>query len=252
MAGCEWEKSLFISHPLPASRHPPGGLGASMHRHFDKDIEEIKDLLLRMGAMVEDAISESIRALLERDTSLAEEVIRNDDRIDQMELEIDRRTLELMAKMQPAAVDLRFVAAMMKITPELERIADLAQDVCERVIELNREPALKAMIAIPRLAQDAQAMVRQSLDAFVRADGNLARRVIAQDDSIDQQTEQSFRELLTYMLEDPRNISRAIRLTFVGKYFERMADGATNICEMVVYLAEGKMIKHATGMLNNG
>src|SRR6201997_1502697 len=223
-----------------------------MHRHFDNDIEQIKDLLLRMGAMVEDAISESIRALLERDTSLAEEVIRNDDRIDQMELEIDRRTLELMAKMQPAAVDLRFVAAMMKITPELERIADLAQDVCERVIELNREPALKAMIAIPRLAQDAQAMVRQSLDAFVRGDGMLARQVIAMDDSIDQQTEQSFRELLTYMLEDPRNISRAIRLTFIGKYFERMADGATNICEMVVYLAEGKMIKHATGMLNNG
>lgn len=223
-----------------------------MHRHFDKDIEEIKDLLLRMGAMVEDAISESIRALLERDTSLAEEVIRNDDRIDQMELEIDRRTLELMAKMQPAAVDLRFVATMMKITPELERIADLAQDVCERSIELNREPQLKAMIAIPRLAQDAQAMVRQSLDAFVRGDGSLARQVIAMDDSIDQQTEQSFRELLTYMLEDPRNISRAIRLTFIGKYFERMADGATNICEMVVYLVEGKMIKHATGMLNNG
>src|SRR5437588_10212603 len=218
-----------------------------MHRHFDQDIEELKDLILRMGAMVEDAISESIRALLERDTPLAEDVIRNDDRIDQMELEIDRRTLELMAKMQPAAVDLRFVAAMMKITPELERIADLAQDVCERVIELNREPALKAMIAIPRLAQDAQAMVRHSLDAFVRGDGNLARQVIAQDDSIDQQTEQSFRELLTYMLEDPRNISRAIRLTFVGKYFERMADGATNICEMVVYLAEGKMIKHAAG-----
>jgi len=223
-----------------------------MHRHFDKDIEELKDLLLRMGAMVEDAIGESIRSLLERDTSLAEEVIRNDDRIDQMELEIDRRTLELIAKMQPAAVDLRFVASIMKITPELERIADLAQDVCERVIELNREPVLKAMIAIPRLAQDAQAMVRQSLDAFVRGDGMLARQVIAMDDSIDQQTEQSFRELLTYMLEDPRNISRAIRLTFVGKYFERMADGATNICEMVVYLVEGKMIKHATGMLNNG
>jgi phosphate transport system protein len=215
-----------------------------MHRHFDRDIEEIKDLLLRMGAMVEDAISESIRALLERDTALAEEVIRNDDRIDQMELEIDRRTLELIAKMQPAAVDLRFVAAIMKITPELERIADLAQDVCERVIELNREPQLKAMIAIPRLAQDAQTMVRQALDAFVRSDGSLARQVIAMDDSIDQQTEQSFRELLTYMLEDPRNISRAIRLTFIGKYFERMADGATNICEMVVYLVEGKMIKH--------
>ena len=216
-----------------------------MQRHFDRDIEDLKDLLLRMGAMVEDAITQSIRALLERDTSLAEEVIANDNRIDQMELEIDRLTLELIAKMQPAAVDLRFVAAIMKITPELERIADLAQDVCERVIELNREPPLKPMQAIPHLAQDAQTMVRQALDAFVRGDAALARQVIRQDDSIDQQTEQSFRELLTYMLEDPRNISRAIRLTFTGKYFERMADGATNICEMVVYLVEGKMIKHA-------
>lgn len=215
-----------------------------MQRHFDRDIEDLKDLLLRMGAMVEDAITQSIRALLERNTVLAEEVIANDSRIDQMELEIDRRTLELIAKMQPAAVDLRFVAAIMKITPELERIADLAQDVCERVIELNREPPLKPMQAIPRLAQDAQTMVRQALDAFVRGDAALARQVILHDDSVDQQTEQSFRELLTYMLEDPRNISRAIRLTFTGKYFERMADGATNICEMVVYLVEGKMIKH--------
>jgi phosphate transport system protein len=217
-----------------------------MQRHFDRDIEELKDLLLRMGAMVEDAIAQSIRALLERDSVLAEEVIANDSKIDQMELEIDRRTLELMAKMQPAAVDLRFVAAMMKITPELERIADLAQDVCERVIELNREPLLKPRSLLPRLAQETQAMVRQSLDSFVRGDVALARAVIAQDDNVDVMTEQSFRELLTYMLEDPRNISRAIRLTFIGKYFERMADGATNICEMVVYLVEGKMIKHAT------
>ncbi|HKB78783.1 MAG TPA: phosphate signaling complex protein PhoU [Thermoanaerobaculia bacterium] len=208
-------------------------------------MEEIKDCLLRMGAMVEDAIMQSIRGLLERDTSLAEEVIANDGRIDQMELEIDRRTLELIAKMQPAAIDLRFVAAIMKITPDLERIADLAQDVCERVIELNREPQIKPMTLIPRLAQEAQAMVRQALDAFVRGDAALARSVIARDDTVDQMTEQSFRELLTYMLEDPRNISRAIRLTFIGKYFERMADGATNICEMVVYLVEGKMIKHA-------
>jgi phosphate transport system protein len=222
-----------------------------MQRHFDKDIEELKDLLLRMGAMVEDSIMQSIRSLLERDTPLAEQVIANDDRIDQMELEIDRRTLELIAKMQPTAVDLRFVATVMKVTPELERIADLAQDVCERVIELNREPPLKAMIGIPRLAQDAQGMVRAALDALVRRDVSLARSVITQDDSIDQQTEQSFRELLTYMLEDPRNISRAIRLTFIGKYFERMADGATNICEMVVYLVEGKMIKHAYGTAHN-
>src|ERR1700730_10070310 len=145
-----------------------------MQRHFDRELGEIKDLLLRMGATVEDAISQSIRALLERDTTLAEEVIANDGRIDQMELEMDRRTLELIAKMQPAAVDLRFVAATMKITPELARIGDLAQDVCERVIELNREPPLKPMIAIPRLAHDAQTMVRQALDAFVRGDARLA------------------------------------------------------------------------------
>ena len=213
-------------------------------RHFDREIEHLKELLLRMGAMVEDAINESIRALLERDTAVAQRVIDSDTEIDRMELEIDQHTIELIAMMQPAAVDLRFVAAAMKITPELERVADLAVDVCERAIELNREPPLKPLIDIPRLARITQDMVRQSLDAFVRRDAALAREVIARDDEVDLLTEQSFRELLTYMLEDSRNISRAIRLTFIGKYFERMADGATNICEMIVFLAEGKVIKH--------
>ncbi len=216
-----------------------------MQRHFDRDIDHLKELLLRMGAMVEDSISQSIRALLERDTAVAEQVILADRGIDQMELDIDELTVELIAKMQPAAVDLRFVATAMKITPELERIADLAQDVCERAIELNREPPLKPLIDIPRLARISQEMVRQSLDAFVRGDAVLAREVIARDDEVDLLTEQSFRELLTYMLEDSRNISRAIRLTFIGKYFERIADGATNICEMVVFLVEGKVIKHS-------
>lgn len=214
-------------------------------RHFAKDIDEIKDLLLRMGALVEDAIQQSIRALLERDAALAEAVIANDDRIDQMEVALDERVIELIAKMQPTAIDLRFVAAVMKTTPELERIADLAQDVCERVLELVAEPPIKRLVQLPRLAEDAQAMVRQALDAFVRGDADLAREIIAQDDEVDQLTVDSFRVLLTYMLEDPRNISAAIRLTFIGKYFERMADGATNICEQVVYLVEGKIIKHA-------
>jgi phosphate transport system protein len=213
-------------------------------RHFDREIEHLKELVLRMGAMVEDSINESIRALLERDSAIAESVIGADDAIDEMELEIDQHTIELIAKMQPAAIDLRFVATAMKITPELERIADLAVDVCERAIELNREPPLKPLIDIPRLARMSQDMVRQALDAFVRRDPVLAREVIARDDEVDRITEQSFRELLTYMLEDSRNISRAIRLTFIGKYFERIADSATNICEMVVYLAEGKVIKH--------
>src|SRR5438477_9903087 len=215
-----------------------------IQRHFDKDIEEIKDLLLRMGAMVEDSMSQSIRALLERDSVLAEEVIAHDDEIDQMELTIDQMTFELMAKMQPTATDLRFVATIMKITPELERIADLAQDVCERVIELNREPQLRPTVQLPHLAESAQKMVRDALDSFVRGDAHLARQVIRNDDVVDQLTEDSFRTMLTYMLENPRNISPAIRLPFIGKYFERMADGATNICEMVVYLVEGKMIKH--------
>jgi phosphate transport system protein len=216
-----------------------------MLRHFDQDIDHLKELLLRMGAMVEDAISQSIRALLERDTSAAEEVIASDRAIDRMELEIDEHTVELIAKMQPAASDLRFVATAMKITPELERIADLAVDVCERAIELNREPQLKPLIDVPRLARIAQEMVRQSIDSFIRRDALLARQVIVRDDEVDLLTEQSFRELLTYMLEDSTNISRAIRLTFIGKYFERMADGATNICEMVVFLVEGKVIKHS-------
>jgi phosphate transport system protein len=215
-----------------------------IQRHFDRDIEEIKDLLLRMGAMVEESIQQSIRALLEGDLAVAEQVIANDDRIDQMEVQIDQHVIELIAKMQPAAGDLRFVATVMKITPELERIADLAQDVCERVTELSREPSIKPMVYLPRLAADTQTMVREALDAFVRGDAVLARKVIAQDDVVDQLTEDSFRALLTYMLENPRNISAAIRLTFIGKYFERMADGATNICEMVVYLVEGRMIKH--------
>ncbi len=214
-------------------------------RHFDTEIQKLKELLLRMGAMVEEQITLSIRALLERDAALAQQVIDGDTRIDRMELEIDQHTIELIAMMQPAAVDLRFVAAAMKITPELERIADLAVDVCERAIELSAEPPLKPLI--PRLARQAQEMVRLALDAFVKGDAALAREVIARDDEVDNLTEQSFRELLTYMLEDSRNISRAIRLTFVGKYFERMADGATNICEMVVYLVEGKVIKHSSG-----
>ena len=215
-----------------------------MQRHFDRDIEEIKELLLRMGGMVEQQMQDSIRALLDRDTDLAQHVIERDRDIDQMELIIDQKTIELMAVMQPAASDLRFVATIMKITPELERVADLAQDVCERAIELNREPALKPISQLPLLAENAQRMVREALDSFVRGDVELARKVIRQDDVVEQLTEDSFRSLLTYMLENPRNIASAIRLTFIGKYFERMADNATNICEMVVYLVEGKMIKH--------
>ncbi len=214
-------------------------------RTISHGLDELRDKILLLGGATESAVHRAIEALTERDSKLAKDVLEQDSVIDQMELEIDEHTVELIAKMQPTAVDLRFVATAMKITPELERIADLAVDVCERAVELNREPLLKPLIDIPRLARMAQDMVRQSLDSFVRRDAGLARQVIARDDEVDMLTEQSFRELLTYMLEDSRNISRAIRLTFFGKYFERMADAATNICEMVVYLVEGKVIKHS-------
>ncbi|MHB0972131.1 MAG: phosphate signaling complex protein PhoU [Thermoanaerobaculia bacterium] len=215
-----------------------------MTRHFDTNIDQLTELLLRMGGAVEASIADSIRALLERDTALAEDVISRDSEIDRMELEIDERTIELIAMMQPTAVDLRFVTTMMKITPDLERIADLAGDVCERAIELNREPELTKLVNIPLLAQVAQEMVHDALDSFVRRDADLARRVIARDDEADGLTEASFRNLLERMLDDPSSISRSIRLVFIGKYFERMADSATNICEMVVYLVEGNVIKH--------
>ncbi|HEY0787282.1 MAG TPA: phosphate signaling complex protein PhoU [Thermoanaerobaculia bacterium] len=216
-----------------------------MHRHFDTNIEQLTEMLLRLGSMVEEAIGSSIRALLERDSALAERVIARDDLIDRAELEIDAATVELIAKMQPAAVDLRFVTAVMKVTPELERIADLAVDICERAVELNREPQLKPFIDLPRLARIAEEMVRDALNAFVRRDAALARAVIARDDEADALTEAIFQELLGYMLADSRNITRAIRLTFIGKYLERMADSATNVAEMVVYLAEGRVVKHA-------
>jgi phosphate transport system protein len=215
-----------------------------MHRHFDDEIQQLVDLLLRMGAMVEDSVNSAIVALEERDVKLAEKVIEGDTAIDHLELEIDQLALLLMATKQPTASDLRLITTVMKVTPELERIADLAQDVCERVLEIGADRPLRSPDVMP-LARAAQRMLRDALDAFVRRDVVLAQTIIARDNEVDGMTEQSFREHLTYMMEDPRNISRAIRRTFIGKYFERIADGATNICELVVWLVEGKVIKHA-------
>jgi len=215
-----------------------------MHRHFDDEIGHLMDLLLRMGAEAEEAVALSIRAFEEGDVVLAEKVISRDDEVDRHELEVDQLALELIAKMQPAASDLRVIMTIMKAAPEIERIADLAQDVCERVLELGAEPALRNPDVLP-LARAAQRMLRDAIESLVRRDPVLAREVIARDDEVDQLTEQSFRAHLTYMLEDARTISRSIRRTFVAKYFERIADGATNICELVVWLVEGNVVKHA-------
>ncbi|MBI2214881.1 MAG: phosphate signaling complex protein PhoU [Acidobacteria bacterium] len=215
-----------------------------MHRHFDDDIGQLMEQLLRMGAEAEEAVMSSIRAFEERDVALAERVISRDDEVDRHELEVDQHALELIARMQPTASDLRVILTIMKAAPEIERIADLAQDVCERVVELGAEPAQKKPDVLP-LARAAQKMLHDALEALSSGDATLAREVIARDDLVDRLTEQSFREHLTFMLEDARNISRSIRCTFVAKYFERIADGATNISELVVWLVEGNVVKHA-------
>lgn len=214
-------------------------------RHFEEQLEHLSQKLVRLGAAVELAMDRSLTALVERDSDLARQVIEGDAEIDRLELEIDELCVELLALQQPMARDLRFIATAMKITPDLERIADHATNICERVIELNDEPPLKPLIDLPLMAKRAQEMVAQTLDAFMRRDADAARRVIGMDDEVDQRMHQLFRELLSYMLEDTRNITRALRLTFIAKYLERIGDQATNICEQIVYMTEARVIKHA-------
>jgi phosphate transport system protein len=215
-----------------------------MQRHFDEELTAVKEHILRMGALVEEQIHNAIKALVERDSDLAHHVIVNDHRVNTRDVEIDEECHRLIALHQPMARDLRFLTTAMKITTELERISDMAANISERTVELNQEPQLKPYIDIPRMAQWAQRMVKESLDAFVNRDSTLARKVCADDDFIDDLTKQVFRELLSYMIEDPQTTSRAIRVSFIAKYIERVADHATNIAEMVVYMVEGKIIRH--------
>jgi phosphate transport system protein len=218
-----------------------------MHRHFDDELKDLKAKLLRMGGMVEDQIQGALRALVERDSRLAREIIENDHQVNALDVEVDEDCLRLLALQQPTARDLRLVTTAMKISTELERMSDLAENVCERAIELNEEPQLKPYIDIPRMANWALQMVREALDAFVMSDPVLARKVTADDDFIDDLTQQLFRELLSFMIENPQTITRAIRITFIAKYLERIADHATNVAELVVYMVEGKIIRHTLG-----
>ncbi|TSA02290.1 MAG: phosphate transport system regulatory protein PhoU [Nitrospiraceae bacterium] len=215
-------------------------------RHFDEELSDLKTKLLRMAAQAEDQIDKALTALVTRDSALAREVIERDHLVNALDVEIDEESIRLLALHQPAARDLRLVTTAMKIATELERISDLAENVCERAIELNEEPQLKPYIDIPTMGNMARMMVKQSIDAFVKDDAALARKVLTDDDYVDDLMEQIFRELLSFMIEDARTITRAIRLSFIAKYLERMADHATNIAELVVYLVEGKIIRHTT------
>ena len=215
-------------------------------RHFDEELSDLKTKLLRMAGLAEDQIDKALTALVTRDSTLACQVIERDHAVNALDVEIDEDSIRLLALHQPAARDLRLVTTAMKIATELERISDLAENVCERAIELNEEPQLKPYIDIPMMGNLARKMVKESIDAFVKDDAMLARKVLSDDDYVDDLMEQLFRELLSFMLEDTRTISRAIRLSFIAKYLERMGDHATNIAELVVYLVEGKIIRHTT------
>jgi phosphate transport system protein len=215
-----------------------------MQRHFHEELEALKQTLLAMGGLVEHQIRRVVRALLERDGALAQEVIDGDARVNAYDVEVDETCVELLALHQPAAGDLRFITTAMKIVTDLERIGDQAVNIAQRVLELNREPQLKPYIDLPRMAERAQRMVKESLDAFVARDTALARRVCAEDADVDALKEQIFRELLTFMMADPSTIPRAIRLILVSRFIERVADHATNIAEMVIYMVDSKMVRH--------
>jgi phosphate transport system protein len=215
-----------------------------MQRHFHEELEALKQTLLAMGGLVEDQIRRVMRALVERDDALAQEVIERDQQVNAYDVEVDETCVSLLALHQPAAGDLRFITTAMKIVTDLERMGDQAVNIAQRVLELNREPQLKPYIDLPRMAEKAQLMVKQSLDAFVARDTELARRVCGEDAEVDALKEQIFRELLTFMMEDARTIPRAIRLILISRFLERVADHATNVAEMVIYLVDAKMVRH--------
>ena len=215
-----------------------------MERTFETQLEELAGIIHRVGGLVEQAIGRSVDALAKRDEQLARQVIADDQQIDQLELEGDRLAMHILARYQFAARDLRFVTTAMKILSEIERTGDQAVNTAERALELLAEPPLKPLLALPRMAQRAQEMLRLVLDAFVSHHADNARQVIALDDELDHRTESIFRELVSYMIEDPRTITRSIRLTFVAKYFERIGDQATNVAEQVIYMVEGTVVRH--------
>lgn len=216
----------------------------TMERHFDQELGILRKNLIQMASLVEAAIANAVKSLIERDSGLANLIMHNDEQVDTLELEIDKQCIDLLARHQPLAIDLRFITSSAKITNNLERMGDLAVNIAERVIPLNQEPQLKPLIDIPRMAIITQTMVKDSIDAFVNRDTELARSVYERDSTVDALNDQIFRELLTYMMQDPANITRAVHLMLISRHLERIADHTTNIAEEVVYIVKAKVVKH--------
>lgn len=212
-----------------------------MRTVFHKKLRDIQDDILAMGSMVSKALLRSIDALKNRDLNLAHQIIADDQMVNGKRFEIEEKCIELIATQQPMASDLRIIIAILNITTEIERIGDYAEGIAKITIMIGDEPPLKPLIDIPRMAEQTVDMLRRSLDAFINRDAEAAKKISDEDDLIDHLYDQVFRELLTFMAEDPRTITRATRLIWVAHNLERAADRVTNICERVVFIVTGKM-----------
>ncbi|HXF48376.1 MAG TPA: phosphate signaling complex protein PhoU [Verrucomicrobiae bacterium] len=215
-----------------------------MQRHFDEELGLIKKKLAEMAGLAEGMISRAVQVLVERDSKLAEEIWPDEKEVNSKQLDIDEDCLKLLALHQPMATDLRFLVATLRITGELERIADQAVNITQAALVLIEKPELKPLIDIPRMATVAAGMVKDSLDSFVKKDPALARQVLERDNEVDAYKDQIFRELLTYMFSDPKSIERAIELILISRHLERIADHATNIAEDAIYYVEGRDVRH--------
>jgi phosphate transport system protein len=212
--------------------------------HFETDMQALKNRLLNMGALVEERVHGAIQALMQRNLEAAEAIARGDGEVNALQIEIDDRCLKLLALQQPMASDLRLITSAMKINADLERIGDQAVNIAENAIKMLAAPPLKPLIDLPRMAEIAERMTRDSLDAFVRRAPALAREVLSQDDEVDGLKDTIFRVLLTYMMADPGTIERALSLILISRNIERIADHATNIAEDVIFLVEAKDVRH--------
>lgn len=224
-----------------------------MERHFDQELTELKKELLKMGAFAEEAIYKSVEALKNRDKELAVSVIDNDKNVNELELAIDEKCVDLIARYQPMAKDLRFITTGMKINNELERIADIAVDIAQRTLEIVDKPLLKPLIDIPKLAAIAQDMVKTAIDSFVKSDIELARKVLNSDPEANQFRNQIQEELIEdYMAKDSSTAPRAVQLLLIARFLERICDHTTNIAEDVIYLVQAEVVRHHPEKLTDG
>ena len=218
--------------------------GAKIVRHFEQELEELKGKLLEMSALVEASVQRSVAAVTQKDRSAAEQVLRDEARINQLEMEIDEFAINLLATLQPVAADLRLIVAALKINTDLERMGDLSVSIAQRAVSLLSEPVIQPMVDVRHMSSLVESMVRKSLDAFVANDADLARSVLSSDDAVDSLRTASYHELVSFMEKDPHNIPQALDLIGITRSLERIADHSTNIAEDVLFLVKGVDVRH--------